>query len=92
MSEHARRPEIPVRKEPTMPRAVPLRAGEGCCWQTWTVKDAAYWAAMRAGTPIQCDAPRVAKRLADGSVAPGVYCADHEWRAAHGPAGRGAAA
>ena len=60
------------------PAAVPVQHKRGCLWPTWSSKDAAYWAAIRAGETLECGDPRATPSA--------VYCAAHR-RAALGKAG-----
>jgi hypothetical protein len=49
--------------------APPRRKSRGCLWPTWTVKDAAYWAAIHRDETLECGDPLAS---IDDS-----YCAAH---------------
>lgn len=79
---HVETPErAPVlfRSEP-----VPMAPDALCCWPTWDhtkPKTSEYWASVRAGIPVQCNAPRIMRTLPTGERSLGVYCAEHTRRA-----------
>lgn len=58
----------PVPKPLAVVPARVVRAGRGCEFPVWRVKDGAYWAAIHAGRYLQCDAAR-----ALGAT----YCPEH---------------
>ena len=60
----------PAPVAPEAARPIPVPTGRNCLWPTWEHRDAAYWAAIRAGTVLECGAVRAS--VAD------VYCAEHK--------------
>lgn len=68
---------------PPPPPAAPTSSAR-CEWPTWTVKDAAYWSALRAGAPPACGQPAQLRQADDGAWVACPYCPEHALRARGG--------